>query len=55
MSERSFDDFDEFANNYRNIHTQNVKLSGADSFYFAEMKKIQTILKTITQLKILYL
>jgi ubiquinone/menaquinone biosynthesis C-methylase UbiE len=38
MSERSFDNFDEFAADYRNIHTQNVKLSGADSFYFAEMK-----------------
>jgi SAM-dependent methyltransferase len=38
MSERSLDDFDEFAEDYRNIHTQNVKLSGADSFYFAEMK-----------------
>ncbi len=38
MNERSFDDFDEFAADYRNIHTQNVKLSGADSFYFAEMK-----------------
>jgi ubiquinone/menaquinone biosynthesis C-methylase UbiE len=38
MDERSFDEFDEFANNYRNIHTQNIKLSGADSFYFAEMK-----------------
>ena len=38
MSERSFDDFDEFAADYRDIHTQNVKLSGADSFYFAEMK-----------------
>ena len=38
MSERSFDDFDEFAAAYRDIHTQNIKLSGADSFYFAEMK-----------------
>jgi ubiquinone/menaquinone biosynthesis C-methylase UbiE len=38
MSERSFDDFDEFAADYRDIHTQNIKLSGADSFYFAEMK-----------------
>lgn len=38
MKERSFDDFDEFADDYRSIHTQNVKLSGADSFYFAAMK-----------------
>ena len=38
MTERTFDDFDEFATDYRNIHNQNIKLSGADSFYFAEMK-----------------
>jgi ubiquinone/menaquinone biosynthesis C-methylase UbiE len=38
MSERTFDDFDEFAEDYRAIHTANVKLSGADSFYFARMK-----------------
>ena len=38
MGQRTFDDFDEFANNYRDIHTQNLKLAGADSFYFAEMK-----------------
>lgn len=38
MSERTFDDFDEYANDYRLIHSDNIKLSGADSFYFAEMK-----------------
>jgi len=38
MSKRTFDDFDEFAEDYRDIHTKNVQLSGADSFYFAEMK-----------------
>ncbi len=38
MSERTFDDFDEYAGGYRSIHTQNIKLSGADSFYFAKMK-----------------
>ena len=38
MEQRSFDDFDVFADDYRSIHTQNVKLSGADRFYFAEMK-----------------
>jgi ubiquinone/menaquinone biosynthesis C-methylase UbiE len=38
MPERSFDDFDEYATDYRRIHTANVKLSGADSFYFAKMK-----------------
>lgn len=38
MSERTFDNFDDFAKDYRSVHTANVKLSGADSFYFAEMK-----------------
>ena len=38
MSERTFDDFDDFAADYRSIHTKNIKLSGADSFYFAQMK-----------------
>lgn len=38
MSERSFDDFDAYAKDYRSIHTDNIKISGADSFYFAEMK-----------------
>lgn len=38
MSERTFDDFDEFASKYRSIHSGNIKISGADSFYFAEMK-----------------
>lgn len=38
MIERTFDDFDEFATGYRHLHSQNILLSGADSFYFAEMK-----------------
>lgn len=38
MAKRTFDDFDEFASNYRSIHSGNIKISGADSFYFAEMK-----------------
>lgn len=38
MQERTFDGFDEYAGDYRRIHTDNVKISGADSFYFAEMK-----------------
>ncbi len=38
MAERSFDDFDAYAKEYRAIHTDNIKLFGADSFYFAEMK-----------------
>jgi SAM-dependent methyltransferase len=38
MNKRTFDDFDAFADDYRNIHTQNIRLSGVDSYYFAEMK-----------------
>jgi ubiquinone/menaquinone biosynthesis C-methylase UbiE len=38
MGERTFDDFDEYAKDYRSIHTANLKISGADSFYFAEQK-----------------
>ena len=41
MSERTFDDFDGFADDYRAIHSQNVQLSGADSYYFAEHKIVQ--------------
>jgi ubiquinone/menaquinone biosynthesis C-methylase UbiE len=38
MGQRTFDDFDDFANDYRKIHADNIKISGVDSFYFAEMK-----------------
>lgn len=38
MSERNFDNFDEFAKDYRTIHSANIKMSGADSFYFTEQK-----------------
>ena len=38
MPERKFDDFDEHAQGYRKTHTRNIRLSGADSYYFAEMK-----------------
>lgn len=41
MPERTFDDFDGFANGYRDIHSQNIKLSGADSLYFAEYKILE--------------
>lgn len=34
----SFDNFDEFAKDYRQIHNQNIKLTGADSHYFSEFK-----------------
>ena len=38
MGERTFDDFDEYASDYRLIHNDNIKLTGANSFYFAEQK-----------------
>jgi SAM-dependent methyltransferase len=37
-STSSFDNFDRFATDYRQIHNQNLKLSGADSQYFSEFK-----------------
>lgn len=48
MAKRSFDDFDAYANDYRSIHSDNVKLSGADSFYFAE-HKVKELLKAEPQ------
>lgn len=41
MAKRNFDDFDEYADRYRDIHSANVKMSGADSFYFAEQKVLE--------------
>ena len=38
MTDRAFDDFDAYAANYREIHSKNISLSGAESSYFAEMK-----------------
>ena len=32
------DDFDEYAKNYRDVHSPNIKISGADSLYFAKYK-----------------
>jgi ubiquinone/menaquinone biosynthesis C-methylase UbiE len=40
MDNRTFDDFDAYAKNYRDIHSQNVQLSGADSYYFAEQRVV---------------
>lgn len=42
MVKRSFDNFDEYANDYRSIHTENIRISGADSFYFA-LHKVQLV------------
>lgn len=38
MQKRTFDDFDKFAPSYRDTHNVNIKISGADSAYFAQMK-----------------
>lgn len=38
MSKRDFDDFDDFARNYREIHNKAIKAGGADSDYFSEQK-----------------
>ena len=38
MQKRTFDDFDAFATSYRDTHNVNIKISGADSAHFAEMK-----------------
>ena len=54
MAERSFDDFDAYAKDYRSIHTNNIKIAGVDSFYFAEMKvKIITEFESNKVLKVL--
>lgn len=47
MPKRTFDAFDEYAENYREIHDLNISVSGADSLYFAEMKVrlLQTYVK----------
>lgn len=38
QEEKSFDNFDEFARDYRDIHNENIRLTGADSHYFSEFK-----------------
>jgi len=35
---KNFDNFDEFARDYRDIHNENIRLTGADSHYFSEFK-----------------
>ena len=37
-TENSFDNFDQFATDYRQIHNDNIRLTGADSHYFSEFK-----------------
>ena len=38
MHHRRFDDFDPYASDYRRIHSENVRLTGADSHYFADRR-----------------
>lgn len=38
MQKENFDNFDEFARDYRAIHNENLKLAGAESEYFSEFK-----------------
>ena len=54
MSDRQFDNFDQFATDYRQIHNDNIKLSGADSDYFCEFKVLKIKeLEPISDFKIL--
>ena len=36
--DRSFDDFDDYADRYREVHSKNMRHTGADSFYFIHHK-----------------
>lgn len=40
-TERKFDNFDAFADDYRAIHTENIKITGADSDYFSEHRVLE--------------
>ncbi|MCB9365162.1 MAG: class I SAM-dependent methyltransferase [Flavobacteriales bacterium] len=40
---REFDNFDEFAKDYRKTHDKSVELSGADSDYFSEYKIMELL------------
>tara|TARA_R110001592_G_scaffold156341_5_gene386763 strand:- start:2873 stop:3574 length:702 start_codon:yes stop_codon:yes gene_type:complete len=43
MKEREFDNFDEFAKDYRGTHDKSIELSGADSDYFSEYKVVELL------------
>ena len=45
-SKRTFDEFDKFANNYRDIHSKNIEITGESSEYFSE-HKIQLLSKDL--------
>jgi ubiquinone/menaquinone biosynthesis C-methylase UbiE len=40
---REFDNFDEFAKDYRTTHDKSIELSGADSDYFSEYKVLELL------------
>lgn len=42
-NKREFDNFDEFATDYRKTHDDSIKLSGADSDYFSEYKIVELL------------
>lgn len=43
VNKRDFDNFDEFAKDYRDTHDKSVEMSGADSDYFSEYKIIELL------------
>lgn len=56
MREQKFDDFDPYANSYREEHTKNVmQVSGVDSDYFSEykVKEIQQFEQNTREMRIL--
>lgn len=54
MQPRGFDDFDAYAKAYRDIHTRNIAISGADSYYFAQMRvQMLTSFETNKPIKVL--
>ncbi len=38
MGKRKYDDFNVHADDYRKVHSENISITGADSFYFARQK-----------------
>jgi ubiquinone/menaquinone biosynthesis C-methylase UbiE len=43
MTARKFDNFDKYAENYRNTHDKAIEISGADSDYFSEYKIMELL------------
>jgi len=49
MENREYDNFDEFANDYRTIHTNSLKMVGGDSELYSRIKA-QQVTKILTQM-----